>query len=285
MWRAANDTKLLAVMCNPHFLHSKREPKVDAPNRGFHVVDLEQTVSKWKGFPWFTPPNKSFKSCSQCLDGQRYSSVSEAREHLRLVHFGGLSVTDEFLGLWIVFGDHLWDYQIFSDTHTLLTRLSSHIDACLGPAKEITAGVSGVDGFDQDLYRVPASLVEAFQSLLVLIAYIGRTCAMIRRSRKGKGGYGTLTLIDDAQTMHIQILGYGAEGLFEAGKNDLMLMSHAGEYSRAVSYESVGPEYVIGLLIESLAARTNRRDALNLGALYSEFALHLVCQLFVSSCR
>jgi len=273
------------MICNPHFLNLKGESTLDSLNRSFHVVDLEQTVDKRKGFSWFTSPNKSFESCSQCLSGQRYSSVSEAKKHLRLVHFGGLSVTEEFLGLWIVLGDHLWDYQIFSDAHTLLLRLSSHINACLELAKDIKAGVSGVDGFDQDLYRVPASLLEAFQGLLMLNAYTGRTCAMIRRSRKDQVGYRPLTLIDDAQTARIKLLGYAAEGLFERGKNDLMLMSHAGEYSRAISYESVGPEYVIGLLIRSLAERTNRRDALNLGTLYGEFASHLVCQLFVSFWR
>jgi hypothetical protein len=176
-------------MCNPHFLHLKGEATLDPSYYGFYVVDLEQTVDQRKELSSFTPPNKSFKSCSQCPDGQRYSSVSEAREHLRLVHFGGLSTTNEFLALWIVFGDHLWDYQAFSDAHTLLLRLSEHIDACLELAKEIKAGVNGVDGFDQDRYRVPASLLGAFQRFLMLIAYIGRIRALIRRSCKGQVGY------------------------------------------------------------------------------------------------
>ncbi|KAF7502972.1 hypothetical protein GJ744_004759 [Endocarpon pusillum] len=267
--------RLLAMMCNPHFLHLKSEAILDISIYGFYVVDLEQTVDQRKESSWFPLPTMSFKSCSQCLDGQRYSIVSEARKHLRLVHFDNLSVTDEFLGLWIVYGDHLWDYQVFSDAHTLLFMLSDHIHACLKLANEIKTGVGGTDGFDRDVYRVPVSLVQAFQSLLMFIAYIGRLCTMIQEKRQGQVPYRPLTLIDHAQTQNIQNLGFRTEGLFGDGKNDLMLMSHAAEYSRAISYESVGPEYIIGLLIESLAARTDRPDALNLNSLYREFASHL----------
>jgi hypothetical protein len=222
-------------------------------------------------------PEEFIQDCMPCREKMRYPTMDRAVEHLRQRHFPSQPVASDELKRWVAASQRLWDYQICADAQTLIGTMLQHCTQFRILKNEIRDGVCVDGNFDASLYSLPSGLVKAFQRILILIVYVAHTCAIAyKRYESSRNNTSPLTFIDIYYIHHIENLGYKAEESFDTAKDDLMLMSGAGDYSRGIAHEAVGPEYIVMLLLNNLITRTNAEDALNLHRTYQEYAMRLV---------
>jgi hypothetical protein len=260
-------------MCEPQYA-------VNVGNLGeaspYFIIDISK-ISDLRVEGPTIQPSKPMSECQQCNHRERYRTIIDAQAHLNRVHFASQPVSNEELLFWIADSKQLWDYQLCADAQKLVHIMLDHCVQLRKLKKEICHGVCANNVFDDSLYRLPSGLVKAFQRILVLTAYVAHTGYVAHRKYKNfREDAPPVTFLDTDQIHYIEILGYGAEGSFDAAKDELVLMSGAGDYSRGIGYEAVGPEYIMFLLLGDLCNRTYADDAINLPKIYQEYATRLV---------
>ncbi|KIW69221.1 hypothetical protein PV04_05109 [Phialophora macrospora] len=105
---------------------------------------------------------------------------------------------------------------------------------------------------------------------MIYAAHVAFT-ARINHQAAPKNGRKVRRLIESEQMDNIVLYGADVEASLSKAKNDLMLMSHVGDYSSSASYEAVGPAYVLLTLLRDLFERTNEKDGLNLLRMYKSY--------------
>jgi hypothetical protein len=242
----------------------------------FFVIDLSKPTDYRIRDPTCFPVNP-ISDCEECRARKSYRTITQASDHLRKHHFLGQSVSVGELARWIATPQQLWNYQLCADADELLAKLLDHCTHLCTLKKEICYGVSNGGNFDSTVYRVPRGLVKVFQRILMLVVYVSHMgSTALKACATHSYDASPLTFIDSEHNVHLTQLGLGAEGAFDDAKNDLMLMSRTEDYSRSMSSEAVGPEYVLALLLSHLHTKTSAEDALNLVQRYGGFAARLV---------
>jgi hypothetical protein len=263
-------------MCEPQYVVNVRNVGDVSP---YFIVDISKISDLHVKGPTIQP-SKPISECQHCNRRKKHRTINDAQAHLRRVHFASPSVPNEELLFWIADSKQLWDYQLCADAQKLIHVMLDHCAQLRELKKEICRGVCANNKFDHSLYRLPSSLVKAFQRILVLAAYVAHTGHVAHRKYEDfQVNAPPVTFVDTDQTHYIEILGYGAERSFDAAKDELVLMSGAGDYSRGIGYETVGPEYIMLLLLHDLC-NCNKiyadRDVINLPNTYQKYATRLV---------
>ncbi|KIW13864.1 hypothetical protein PV08_06644 [Exophiala spinifera] len=219
---------------------------------------------------------QSEKKCYECkLDGDdlaEFATPDAARAHLREKHFEPGTAPDAELDRYIVPANRVIDFIACADSHRLMLKMLDHLGAMAQLIADIREGVTSTGLFDSSTYRLPLSLVQAFRQFLAGTIYAAHVAftARINYQDTPKNGRRVRRLIEPEQMDNIVIYGADVETSLSKAKNDLMLMSHAGDYSSSASYEAVGPAYVLLTLLRDLYERTNAKDGLNLLGMYKD---------------
>lgn len=246
----------------------RRGGRSEFPLDAFYVVDAEMAPRKAQD-PALQNPVRLPQDCSDCTHRRAYHDMDAIVLHLHQVHFQHLQVTDEQLRPWIRKGDKVDGFQLHCDAKRLVDTVFDHCTHLRVLKDEVIAGVCGSGKFDSAIYRLPNGLVRAFERILTMMAYSGYVASLSVReydeSPERFRRFFNLTYQN-----HIVELGYAAEGAFDEAKSNLMLMSRVNEYSNSIQFDTVGPEYMVLLLLSGLHDRGSRRNSLCLPALHGK---------------
>lgn len=222
-------------------------------------------------------PQNPFSSCDECISNRVYRSKSEAFEHLRQMHFRPAdNASTQELGHWIKKVDRLSVERCAAEQLRVLRRCCQHLFNLQTESREIRDGVSTDDKVHQARYRLPKALVESFQRLVMLLIYVAHVLEVI--SKNSERWLGPRWEAEDDKEYvtardHMVFIGSGAEVNMEQGKLDLLQMIRLEDYTQSVSYEAVGPEYILSMVMFNLQRGVN---CTNLVEVYKEWAERLV---------
>lgn len=245
-------------------------------NNSSQVVDARVPESTLR-------PNKE---CSACKingdDLAEFATPDAARAHLREQHFESGTAPKAELDRYIVPANRVIDFIACADGYRLMLKMLDHLGAIVELIDNIQEGVTSTGLFASSTYRLPLSLVQAFRQFLAWTIYAAHVASTTRSHYQAapKNGRKARRLIESGQMDNIVLYGTDVETSLSKAKNDLMLMSHAGDYSSSASYEAVGPAYVLLTLLRDLFERTNEKDGLNLLGVYKDYIDRVVCHLF-----
>jgi hypothetical protein len=141
----------------------------------------------------------------------------------------------------------------------VLKRCCQHLFHLQTESHEIRDGVSTDDKVHQAPYRLPKALVESFQRLVMLLVYVIYVLELVPKQ------LGALWEPEDDRKYtkaydHMMFIGTGAEVNMEKGKLDLLQMIRLEDYTQSVSYEAVGPEYILSMVMYNLQRGINCTD-------------------------
>jgi len=246
----------------------KHRPDSARPLDAYYVVNARY-APRGSQEPELKFPELEIKDCNTCLQRVAHPLLEDGVLHLRQKHFPHAEVSDKDLQEWIRRGDQVDAFQLQCDAKRLVDTILDHCNSLRAMKKEIVAGVCRDGKFESTIYRLPNGLVKAFERIVMMMAYSGYVVSFAYKTyQKSPGGFHPFVEFD--RIKHIIDLGYGAESAFEEAKSNLMMMSRVNEYSSSIQYDTVGPEYLLILLLADLKDRTTRRHKLNLIAIYQK---------------
>ncbi|KAL2417600.1 hypothetical protein ABEF94_005838 [Exophiala dermatitidis] len=212
-------------------------------------------------------PDRPLEECSHCIRRRAHVDMDAIVLHLNQVHFQHTEVTDEQLQPWIRKGDKVDGFQLRCDAKRLVDTVLDHCTHLRVLKDEVISGVCGSGKFDSAVYRLPNGLVRAFERILTMMAYSGYAASIsVREYHESPVRFRRF--FESTYQNHIVELGYAAEGSFDEAKSNLMLMSRVSEYSNSIQFDTVGPEYMVLLLLSGLQDRGSNRNPLCLPRLH-----------------
>lgn len=132
--------------------------------------------------------------------------------------------------------------------------------------EEIQAGVyAGTDPRNLQ-YRIPQSLVKAFQQIVMFFIYSSALIEPI--SSNGLHPSHLHNLRDECKGQ--------CRDLLVEGKYELILMIHTNDYTNGAGYEAVTTEALMALVMEGLLNESSRDGTFDLTEIYGEYLLKLV---------
>lgn len=230
------------------------------------------------------PPRLEFSSCDECSNTHIYRFETEALEHLRQVHFRPENESSDTpstaeLKHWIKRVYRLNIERQAEEQLRVLTRCCQHLFNLQTASREIRDGVSTDDKAHQARYRLPKALVESFQRLVMLLIYAFHVLELISKNCD-RSASSPWEYEDDLEYTtaydHMVFIGMGAEVNMERGKLDLLQMIRLEDYTQSVSYEAVGPEYILSMVMQNLQGGLNCTDLVDV---YKEWAKMLAYQV------
>ncbi|EXJ77944.1 hypothetical protein A1O3_09103 [Capronia epimyces CBS 606.96] len=243
-----------------------RPGRSELPPDAFYVVNVELAPRKPQN-PALKLPDPLLEHCKDCSRRRPHLSMDKAISHLRQVHFQNVEVTGEELQEWVRKGDGVDRFQLQCDAKRLGDTVLDHCTHLRVLKNEVIAGVCASGKFDSAVYRLPNGLVRAFERILTMMTYSGYAASLtLQAYQESPERFGRF--FESTHQNHIVELGYAAEAAFDEAKSNLMLMSRVNEYSNSIQYDTVGPEYMVLLLLADLRDRGSKRHPLNLPALY-----------------
>jgi hypothetical protein len=130
---------------------------------------------------------------------------------------------------------------------------------------------------------LPQSLVSAFESAVLLLACTARSFSVINRcsdpmkqqllARAPKARKDRELLESIGRALHQ--IGHNSRAFISKAEQDIMLMAHTDVDTETVSYESVGPEYILATIMTGLFNRAVRKDE-SVDSMYGAFYRKLV---------
>ena len=217
-----------------------------------------------------TPANRSWADCPTCKSKYVYMSSEAAFQHVRDLHFGASShgygknpvVTDETLHSWVRSNrQHHMDRLLEMYTRPL-DLASGYMRRVFAKAQSIRAGVANDRDSKSPQYMLPSSLVKSLESIVTLLVYTAHSFAVISKYRRDfdqftapkaklADGLGQLVNIND----EIDDIGRTAVLFMEKAEQDIMLMAHTDVDTGTISYDAVGPEYILATIMSNLSCR------------------------------
>jgi Mg2+ and Co2+ transporter CorA len=165
------------------------------------------------------------------------------------------------------------------DGQQILRRLKHYLASLEKMAFQIQHGVSKNGKFDADTYRIPSSLVKAFQHILMMAvtgAHMAKTAYALRERYVDPDPLPSfLTPSESGKVPHF---GSEAEVSMENAIRDIVLMTYTDEPSDVVTYEAVSPGLVMALIMgDSYPCRDPQNNLVDLVQTYRDYVLRLVC--------
>jgi hypothetical protein len=233
-------------------------------------------------------PIISFKECEDCKSLKQYNTLQEGVNHVRGKHFqwstkSSFESDSNSLAFWLrsdkqYYRDHRLDLYTF-----YLELLLDPISVVLGKSKEIWDGVASDHTSMASDMMLPRSLVSAFESAVLLLACTARSFSVINRcsdpmkqqllARAPKARKDRELLESIGRALHQ--IGHNSRAFISKAEQDIMLMAHTDVDTDTVSYESVGPEYILATIMTGLFTRAVRKDE-SIDSMYGVFYRKLV---------
>jgi hypothetical protein len=230
----------------------------------------------------------SFEECEDCNGLKLYNTLQEGVNHVREKHFqwstNSSSESDsDSLASWLrsdkqYYRDHRLDLYKF-----YLELLLEPISVVFRKSKEIWDGVASDHNSMALDMMLPQSLISAFESAVLLLTSTARSFSVINRcsdpmkqqllARAPKARKDRELLKSISKDLHQ--IGHHAKVFISKAEQDIMLMAHTDVDTDTVSYESVGPEYILATIMTGLFTRAVHKDE-SIDSMYSAFYRKLV---------
>ena len=199
--------------------------------------------------------------CKPCSSFNIYRNAELALNHVQ-VHFYSRYrlLTTDLIARW------LRDDQQYCMDQRLELYLScldisiSYLCVIKSKAQSLRAGVASSDGeHPSRRFKLPSSLLKAFENVTMLLVYTALSFELADKFCKRLGEH---TESKEKETYHRLVLsdvrdnldtsGSAAVLLMEKAEGDMMLMAHTGIDTGIISYDAVGPEYVLATIMANL---------------------------------
>jgi hypothetical protein len=235
-------------------------------------------VTKSKSLPVM---DTEIVDCKRCVANTIYESQKAIREHLRTVHFNK-STDSKFPSLlilsnWIKRLDQLSDERRLKEQMRTITACYSHLASMETEIQQIHEGVSTND--QSQRFCLPRAFVFAFQTLILLLIYTADVLQYIdKKSIDSRRSWHWNPASDDElldASVHLERLGYDTQEALIRGKIDLKTMITTRDFAKSVTYEAVGPQYILAILLGNLQ-NGFENDIRDLWKVYKEYTDRLV---------
>jgi hypothetical protein len=233
-------------------------------------------------------PIISFKECEDCNGLKQYDTLQEGVNHVRSKHFqwptnSSFESDSNSLAPWLrsdkqYYRDHRLDLYTF-----YLELLLEPISVVFRKSKEIWDGVACDHTSMASDMMLPQSLVSAFESAVLLLVCTARSFSVINRCSDPMNQQLLLSapkarkdrelLKSIGRDLHQ--IGHNAKVFIGKAEQDIMLMAHTDVDTDTVSYESVGPEYILATIMTGLFNRAVHKDE-SIDSMYGSFYRRLV---------
>lgn len=219
--------------------------------------------------------------CKQCSANKIYETQRAIQEHLRTVHFDQKAdskfPSQLVLSGWTKQLDPLRDEERLKEQMRVLAACHSHLTTLETEIQQIHEGVSTHDKSQR--FALPRAFVLGFQNLLLLLIYTTHVLQYIDKKRiESIGSWHWNPASDDElldASVHLERLGYDTQEALIRGKIDLKTMIATRDFAKSVTYEAVGPQYILAMLLGNLQSGFDNevRDLLKV---YKEYTDRLV---------
>ncbi|KAJ6102931.1 hypothetical protein N7486_005358 [Penicillium sp. IBT 16267x] len=222
---------------------------------------------------------KDLEDCHKCANNWQYSTRKDALDHLSTHHFERSSdqkspISHESL-LVVDFGQYL-TFVCRKDAQRILHQLQDFLASLEKMALQIQHGVSENGKFDRNTYRIPSSLVGAFQHLLMMVVTGAHMAKWIYDARKAYIDPDPVpSFLTHSERYQVTEFGAKAEALMKKAESDIVLMTHTGEISDVVTYETVSPSLVLALVMEDIRCRDSENNPVKLVDIYRSYMQNL----------
>ncbi|CAG8902282.1 unnamed protein product [Penicillium egyptiacum] len=217
--------------------------------------------------------------CQKCNISRQYSTRSDALDHL-FTHLSAAFPEDRSvsssLSRWVMNFEEYLTYTCRRDDRMILRELEDFLANLEMMAAQIQHGVSANGEFDRETYRIPSSLVDAFQDLLMMVvtsAHLVKACHKKRETYTGSDPLQTFLMPSDLDG--VTDAGTESEMSMESAMRDIVLMTYTDELSDVVTYEAVGPGLVLALIMGDVRCRDSQSNPVNLLEIYREYVRNL----------
>ncbi|KAJ5504765.1 hypothetical protein N7463_007639 [Penicillium fimorum] len=218
----------------------------------------------------------SVEDCSKCNASRQYSTRSDAIDHLFThvsVAFPKQHSVNSSQSRWVMdFGEYM-TYICRKDDRVIIGELQDFLTSLERMAAQIQHGVSSANGeFDRDTYRIPSSLVDAFQDILMMVV---TSAHLVKNSHKKRESYTgpdpVSTFLVSSEVDGVTDAGTEAEMSMESAIRDIILMTYTDELSDVVTYEAAGPGLVLALIMGDVRCRDSQSNPVNLLEVYRDY--------------
>lgn len=225
---------------------------------------------------------KDVKHCDECDRSREYSKKSDAWDHLFKRHF---SVSSEERAVissrsqWVMNREQYLTFVYRRDGQKMLDELKDYISNLEKMASQIQHGVSVNGKLDRDTYRIPSSLVDAFQSFVMMVvtgAHAVKTSYQLRKKYAESDPHLPSTFLEPHVSYSVANFANEAEVALETAIRDIILMTFTNEKSDVVSYEAMGPSLVIALIMGDIRSRDSHGNPVNLVETFEQYIQVLV---------
>lgn len=222
----------------------------------------------------------SVANCEKCIASRQYSTRSDALDHL-FTHVSVVCPEQRSVkssqSRWVMDFEEYLTYICRGADQIIITELEDFLTSLETMAAQIQHGVSADGKFDWDTYRIPSSLVDAFQDLLMMVvtsAHLVKSCHKKRETYTSSDPPGTFLMLSELD--RVTDAGVAAETAMESAMRDIVLMTYTDELSDVVTYEAVGPGLVLTLIMGDVRCRDSQSNPVNLLEIYREYVRNLV---------
>lgn len=254
--------------------HRKTQPRFAADLRALGYADLEDEMD-------VDLVAKDMIYCSKCEEGQQYPTESAALEHLFTDHLappptGIVTLSSE--SWWVPDLAQYLSLSCRKDGQRILRVLSDHLASLEMMASQIQHGVSVNGKFDEDTYRIPSKLVNAFRQIIRTVSAAAYTADRAYRSRHEYAYPDPISsFLSPTDLDRVSSIATWAETVMEHAINDIALMAYTDEVSDIVIYEAVSPSLLLALVIgDTYPCRVAGNRQVNLVEIYRDYILTLV---------
>ncbi|KAJ5173902.1 uncharacterized protein N7500_001833 [Penicillium coprophilum] len=218
--------------------------------------------------------------CSKCAASRQYSTRSDAVDHL-FTHVSAAFPKQRSVkssqARWVMdFGEYM-THVCRNDDRIIIGELHDFLRSLERMAAQIQHGVSANGEFDRETYRIPSSLVDAFQYVLMMVV---KSAYLVKSSHKKReiytGPSPASTFLVSSEVDGVADAGTEAETSMESAMRDIVLMTYTDELADVVTYEAVGPGLVLAVIMGDVRSRDSQSNPVNLLEIYREYVRTLV---------
>lgn len=241
-------------------------------------------------------PLVPWRHCRSCEQGHIYRSIDEGIQHLQHVHFSSKKEKKKEAVPKACALEH-WlrdDQQYRSDQRLDLYKrylhiALTHLKAMVVKAEYIRDGVADSSNSKAPKYMLPQSLVKSLESAVMMLIWTSQSLTAVNRycnhfeehrdSQKRKRE--DEARLEDARDQ-LDRTGVQSMLCLEKAEQDIMLMAYTDTNAGIVSYDSVGPEYILATVMTSLFNRPLYKDD-EIDKVFSSFYRKLVSSTYDNS--
>ncbi|KAJ5777604.1 hypothetical protein N7520_000850 [Penicillium odoratum] len=275
-WGAINDlVTIIPQICDTfgmlELTERTRHPNMPAL---FYIVDItSEEHADLRDMADVDVLIKDITLCNKCEKSRAYSTQSDAWGHLFKYHFKASSKQREVIisrSQWVMDHGEYLTFTCRNDVQRLLNELEDYITSLERMASQIQHGVSENGKFDRDTYKIPSSLVDAFQNFVIMVVTGANAVKSSYQLREVYTDVNSLpTVINFLDSDKITNLATEAEEAMGNAMKDIVLMTFTNEESGVVTYQAVSPSLVITLLLGDI--RYSNHGNLHLIGIYEKY--------------